>query len=188
MERNSKDARHLYGYLVHYAIYFYFLYGRLPNSIDEFKKFVAKQVGANPRLRLTLSQQPENLRREFQLVWSVIHKKPFLKLVQLVKQLVGDNHASCKLLIEHTFNFPKLKDTKTKVKVKFQTITPDIVVVCPKKVLVIELKSGNRKLWKKYRKQLKTYCTLLRGFYKRPTFGILFYFKSGYIWQCNLKA
>ena len=56
-------------------------------------------------------------------------------------------------------------------------------------VVVVELKSGNRKLWKKYRKQIREYVELLsKGVYKgKEVIGLLYYYKSGVLEVYNAQ-
>ena len=76
---------------------------------------------------------------------------------------------------------PILKQKNKKVIIKFRVIKPDLVIECGGIVIVVELKSGNRKLWKKYRKQIREYVKLLsKGVYKgKKVIGLLYYYKSG---------
>lgn len=197
-----KLEKMLYGYFIHYTIYFWFRKGRLPKSIEEFKQFLKQEMDTNAQLRMELSllysrvgsdkeRYKQILDKVLRIWWKVIHKKHFQKLITKIKSLVGKVGGKCTFTYEKTYNLPILKQSKKskKVIIKFRVIKPDLVIECGGIVVVVELKSGNRKLWKKYRKQIKEYVELLsKGVYKgKEVIGLLYYYKSGVLEVYNAQ-
>jgi hypothetical protein len=194
----DKLSKELYGYLIHYTIYFYFLTGRLPLSVDEFFSFLSKHNNKTSEVLQGLYKlktlSKEQYQKLIKLWFYKIHKKSFLKLINLLKSKYFNNpnlynSKTCKFQFEalHQFVKQEYNTRKNEVRYKVKFYKPDILIVCKDKVVVIELKSGNRKLWKKYEKQIKDYLKFLKQIYpSKNLFGILYYYKSDVIKEFSI--
>jgi hypothetical protein len=189
----DKLSKELYGYLIHYTIYFYFKFGRLPNTINEFINFLniykdktLEILQSLYKLKTISKDKYTNLLR---LWFYKIHQKSFLKLVNLLKTKYLNNpkvynNKTCKFSFEtlHQFVEQKYNKATKEISYKVKFYKPDILIECEDKVIVIELKSGNRKLWKKYEKQIKDYLKFLKQIHpNKRIYGILYYYKSDII-------
>jgi hypothetical protein len=200
-----KIDKELYGYLIHYTIYFYFTHGRKPKSIKEFYSWFVKNFRNLGLLEKYLKNKnsKKELLKILRIWFYKITTKNFDKLLNSLKNIFHqaeekyhltpeDLNKICKVEFEKTFiiTIPKLDkrikniENKTNITFKIKKFVPDILIECFEPlntIIVIELKSGNRKLWKKYRKQIKEYIlgiSQLQKYKNYKIFGMLYYFKN----------
>jgi len=173
----------IYGYLIHSLIYFYILHKRLPKSLDELIRFSIEHVsGAREdftRLVILLGNNNDRLKRELlrvgQIVWGKIHRRDFQTIIrEILKEVSKCNAGKLKFFYEKEFivttpnidkygrpSEVKLPNGQKVLKIFSKKIIPDIILFCDgnenKFLTIIDIKSGNRRLWAKYEKQVILY-------------------------------
>jgi len=200
----------IYGYLIHYTIYFYLTKGRKPKSVKEFYTWFIERFQHKGLITDLLNSKDGNrkLQKILKIWFYKINTKGFNRLINELKQIfqylrdknkikdLKEFNNICKIYIERKFilAIPKrdkrVKHLEKKSNIIFhiKKIQPDIIIGCKEPLntlLVIELKSGNRKLWRKYRSQLKNYLKFLSLYSEfknlKHFIGILYYYKSDYL-------
>jgi hypothetical protein len=205
MSNINRIEKYLYGYLIHYTIYFYILKHRKPKSIKEFYEFFVNNFQDKKLIEdiLNTKDGKQKLMKILRVWFYKVNTNNLNKLINTLKEMFEtklknvDNventkslkeliNNSCNVEIEKSFilTIPKYDRRTNKIKFKISKFRPDILIVCKEPInllIVVELKSGNRKLWKKYRKQIKQYLISLSQLSQFKDFyliGIIYYFKS----------